>query len=196
MKFTLTGPIATILAALIAVIGIVIGAFLNPLANKIINRSTPTPSSESLKIEQIPQQIFSYSETGPEGWDVFWLIREDQGRTIYKFEYNLPSGESGFAGLAFNFTSGIDLSAYDAIELVIMFDQSLEEVDFYFKDIAKDLNTIRIANKGSNEMALHYKFVDFPNINFHAIQEIGVIVNADFMTGEHRVYLKDITFVK
>lgn len=51
----LTGPRATILAALIAVGGVAVGAFLEPLADKLINKPASDSNPASLALEQIPQ---------------------------------------------------------------------------------------------------------------------------------------------
>lgn len=194
----LTAPQATIIAAFIAVLGITIGSFLNPLAEKLVNQATPTPSLTSLAIEQIPQQIFAYAgNDNPEGgWGAFWLFYEHGNIPIYKLEYYLPEDRNGYAGLAFEFLDGSNLSTYKAVECTVVFSQQSDVVDLYFKDIADNFNAIRVANNGANEMALRYEFTNFPGINFNAVGEFGIVVSTDFTTGSHQVRIKNVRFVK
>jgi len=194
----LTGPRATILAAIIAVLGIAVGAFLNPLAEKLVNTPAPTQDPASLAIEQIPQQIFAYAgNNNPDGgWSSFWLYYENEGVPVYKFEYSLPDDDNGYAGLAFKFLEGANLSAYRAVECTIIFSQQSDVVDLYFKDIAGGFNTVRVANNGANEISLRYEFANFPSVNFNAVNEFGLVVNTDFTTGSHHALVRDVQFVK
>jgi hypothetical protein len=194
----LTGPRATILAAVIAVIGIAIGAFLNPLANKLVNKPAPISDPTTLAIEQIPQQIFAYAgNNNPDGgWSAFWLYYEDEGNPVYKLEYALPEDKNGYAGLAFEFNDGANLSAYQAVECTLIFNQPSDVVDLYFKDIAGNFNTVRVANNNTNEMTVRYEFTNYPEVNFNAVNEFGLVVSTDFSTGSHHVRIKDVRFVK
>jgi hypothetical protein len=180
MKFT--GPQATIIAAIIAVLGIAIGAFLNPLAEKVINRPTPTLSPTSLAIEKIPQDIFAYAgNNNPDGgYGVFVLIDDQENILNYKLDYSLPNDKYGYAGLAFNFHGSANLSAYNAIECVLLFSQPVDEIDLYIKDLGNNFNTIRVVSNGSGEMVLRYEFKNFPGINFNAVKEVGVVASTDF----------------
>lgn len=194
----LTEPQAAIVAAIIAVIGIAIGSFLNPLAEKIINRPTPTLTPTSLAIEQIPQDIFAYAgNDNPDGGaGTFVLIDDDENILNYKLDYSLPDDKYGYAGLAFNFHGSMNLSEYSAIECVIIFSQPLDEIDLYLKDIGNNFNTIRVVSNGAGEMALRYEFKNFPDINFNAVKEVGMVASTDFSTGVHQVIVNDIRFAK
>ena len=194
----LSGPQATIFAAIIAVIGIAIGAFLNPLAEKIINQPTPTPSLPSLAIERIPQQIFAFAgNNNPNGGSgAFWLIYDDAQTPIYRLDFSLPADKSGYAGLAFQFTEGQNLSTYHAIELTMIFGQSNDEIDLYIKDISNASGQVHIAASSTNEMFLRYEFANFNNVNFNAVKEIVLFSETKFVTGDHQVRIKNIRFVK
>jgi len=194
----LTAPQATIIAALIAVLGIVVGSFLNPFAEKLVNRPTPEPGSTAMAIEQIPQQIFAYAgNNNPDGgWGAFWLIYDEENVPNYKLEYSLPGGQYSYAGLAFLFTDGTNLSAYHAVESVVIFGGLNDVVDLYFKDIAGNFDTIRVANNGANEMVLRHEFTNFPDINFNAVKEFGIVASTDFTTGDHQVRIKNVRFAK
>lgn len=194
----LTGPRATIYAAMIAVLGIAIGAFLNPLAEKLINHPTPAPKQTSISLEQIPQQVFAYAgNNNPDGgWSSFWLYYEDGGSPTYKLEYSLPEDENGYAGLAFEFLEAANLSAYKAVECTFLFNQPDDVVDLYFKDIAGNFNAVRVANNNTNEISARFEFANFPAVNFNALDEFGLVVNTDFTTGGHHVRIKEVRFVK
>ncbi|HSB02365.1 MAG TPA: hypothetical protein VLE49_17065 [Anaerolineales bacterium] len=194
----LTGPQATIIAAMIAVFGIAIGSFLNPLAEKVINRPTPTLDPASLAIEQIPQDIFAYGgNNNPDGGNgVFVLIDDQENVPNYKLDYSLPGDKYGYAGLAFNFHESMNLSAYSAIECIITFSQPGNQIDLYVKDIGNNFNTIRVVNNVANEMTLRHEFKNFPNINFNAVKEIGLVASTDIAVGTYQVVVKNIRFAK
>jgi hypothetical protein len=194
----LTAPKATILAAIIAVIGIALGAFLNPLGQKLINQPLPTANPTTLAIEQIPQQVFAYAgNNNPDGgWSAFWLGYDDKSIPIYRLDYSLPTDKNGFVGLAFQFSKGQNLSDYHAIESTIIFTEPLDEINLYIKDISNNLKTIRVAGNGAAQMNVRYEFTNFPDINFNAVQEIGIVASTDFSTGSHQVRIKNVRFVK
>lgn len=194
----LTGPRATIFAALIAVGGIAIGAFLEPLADKWINEPASDSNPNALAVEQIPQQVFAFAGiNNPDGgWSAFWLFYEDEGVPVYKLEYWLPDDMNGYAGLAFEFNEGANLSAYEAVECMLIFRDPGDVVDLYFKDIAGHFNTVRVANNNTGEIAVRYEFGNYPDVNFNAVNEFGVVVSTDFITGAHHVRIRDIRFVK
>lgn len=194
----LSGPQATILAAIIAVLGIALGAFLNPLAEKIVNRPGPTPGPVSMAIEEFPQQVFAYAgNDNPDGGgSTLLLLYDEGGLPIYELDYSLPADKHGYAGLAFEFVEGLNLSAYEAVECVILFSQLSDEVDLYFKDIAGSFDTIRVANNGADEMALRYELTNFPKVNFNAVKEFGIVISTDFSSGLHQVRIKDVRLTR
>ena len=194
----LTTPKATVIAALIALTGIVIGSFLNPLAEKLINRPASPPEAASLPLEQLPQQVFAYAgNNNPQGGgSIFRLLYDEKSLPIYQLEYSLPGDTQGYAGLAFQLQDGPNLSAYRAVECTLLFTRLNDVVDLYFKDIAGNFNTVRVANNGANEMAVRYEFGNFPKINFNAVQEFGLVISTDFSTGEHQAAIRDVRFVK
>lgn len=151
---------------------------------------------QELPIEKLPQQVFGYADANSGSWGAFWLVRDEENAVSYRFDYWLPADKSGFAGLAFQFMKGENLSAYNAVECVMIFSQSPGEVDLYFKDIANNFDTIRVASNSAGEMSVRYEFTNYPNINFNAIKEFGVVINTDFSTGGHQIRIKNIHFVK
>lgn len=182
--------------AIIGLVGGVLIAVLTPFAVKWANRPEPVQEAVSLAIEQIPQQVFSYADTSSGGWSALWLISEHVDAKTYRFDYWLPEGKSGYAGLAFQFLEGSNLAGYSAVECTVTFSQSPDTIDLYFKDIADNFNTIRVTGNNTNEMNLRYVFTNFPGINFNAVKEFGVVVNADFSTGGHQVFIENVRFVK
>ena len=90
----------------------------------------------------------------------------------------------------------MNLSDYNAVECVIQFNQTPDEIDLYFKDIAGNFDTIRIKSNNTNDMVLSYEFANYPNINFNAVKEFGLVVNTDFSADGHQVRIRDVHFVK
>jgi hypothetical protein len=187
-----------IIVALIGVFGTCIAAFFTVPAFQIwVGAFFPHSDSKSLAIEQIPQEIFAYADNNTDGgWGTFWIVYDDENLPLYKLDYFLPNDKDGYAGLAFQFVEGSNLSTYNTVECVVIFSQLSDVVDLYFKDIAGNFNTIRVANNGANEMALRYEFTNFPNINFNAVKEFGIVVSTDFSTGGHQVRIKNVRFAK
>lgn len=194
----LTGPRATIYASIIAVIGIVIGAFAKPIAEKMIDTTPRTAKQTALAVEQIPLDVFAYAgNNNPDGGNaVFVLINDQEKVPTYKLDYSLPTDRHGYAGLAFTFHEGINLTDYKAIECVLTFSQLNDSIDLYFKDISNNFNTIRVVDNGTSEMTLRYEFNNFPKINFNAVKEVGLVASTDFMTETHQVVIKKIRFVQ
>lgn len=190
---------ATIIVALIGLLGIIVTIILSPLRQNIgSDKPDPTPDSTSLSIEQIPHDIFAYAgNNNPDGGGgTFVLINDQETIPNYKLDFSLPSDKRGYAGLAFNFHEGMNLSEYSAIECIVIFSQPRDEIDLYFKDIGSAFDTIRVVSNGANEMSLRYEFKNFPDINFNAIKEFGIVASTDFSTGTHQVVLKNIRFTR
>jgi len=188
-------PIAV---AVIGLVGTCITAFFAiPGFQNWVGLLFAPSNPKSLAIEQIPQQqVFAYADTNAGAWGAFWLVHDNIDIPIYRLDYWLPSDKSAFAGLAFQFPDGTNLSSYGAVECKIIFTQSPDQVDMYFKDIADNYNTIRIANNGANEMVVRYEFTNFPAINFNAVKEFGLVVATVFFTGGHQVRITNVRFVK
>ena len=189
-----------ILGALIGALATVITALLAfpPFQDWVRTWGKPLESQQEIAIEQIPLDIFAYAgNNNPDGGTAtFVLIVDDANTQNYKLDYSLLGDKYGFAGLAFNFHESMNLSTYKVIECILIFSQPLDEINLYIKDIGKNFNTIRIVSNGSGEMALRYEFRNFPDINFNAVKEVGIVASTDFSTGTHQVVIKNIKFAK
>jgi len=181
-----------------AKIGIYGPIYATQTAEAMVSQHTASLESESLAVEQIPLDVFAYAgNDNPDGGKgTFVLINDQNSKPTYKLDYFLPNDKPGFAGLAFNFHEGINLSTNNAIECMITFSQTNGEIDLYMKDIGNNYNAIRVANSGSNEMIVRYEFKNFPNINVNAVKEIGIVAKTDFTTGSFQVVIKNIRFVR
>ena len=116
---------------------------------------------EPLGIEQMSPRVFAYYGEADNlgGFGRLELIFDaDTGKPSYDLAYTLPVDQTGYAGLAFQFTKGLNLSGYRAVECIVTFTQPGDVVDLYFKDIAGNFNTMRVANNGADEMLLRYEF--------------------------------------
>ena len=189
-----------ILGALIGALATVITALLAfpPFQDWVRTWGKPLESQQEIAIEQIPLDIFAYAgNNNPDGGTAtFVLIVDDANTQNYKLDYSLLGDKYGFAGLAFNLHESMNLSAYNVIECILIFSQPPDEINLYIKDIGKNFNTIRVVSNGSGEMALRYEFRNFPDINFNAVKEVGIVASTDFSTGTHQVVIKNIKFVK
>ena len=189
-----------ILGALIGALATVITALLAfpPFQDWVRTWGKPVESQQEIAIEQIPVDIFAYAgNNNPDGGTAtFVLIVDDANTQNYKLDYSLLGDKYGFAGLAFNFHESMNLSTYKVIECILIFSQPLDEINLYIKDIGKNFNTIRIVSNGSGEMALRYEFRNFPDINFNAVKEVGIVASTDFSTGTHQVVIKNLKFAK
>jgi hypothetical protein len=197
MKLELNGPRATILAAIIAVIGIAIGAFLNPLAEKVVNKPTPTQDSTVLKIEQLPLTIFTYDgrEKNIGGWSNLGISYLDK-IPYYGFSYSVPADQTGYAGIAFRFIDGQNISEYQRIEFTIKFDdkESEHSIDLYLADISYQKSHIRITVIGSEERKESHLLSNFSGVNMNAIQEITFNIDNSIAAGAHSITISNIRF--
>lgn len=153
---------------------------------------------DTLAIEDIPQNVFVFAgNNSPDGGSgLFSLVYDDKQAANYQMSYSLPEDKYGYAGMVFQFPKGYNLSAYKAIEFTIVFKDPGDQIDLFFKDIGNNNNSIRIASNTRDEMDLSYKFINFPNINFNAVKEIGVFASTEFMKGIREVRIKNVRFVK
>ncbi len=154
---------------------------------------------EALAIEQIPQRVFPYYGEAENvgGFAKIEMIFDGiDEKPSYELNYNIPGDQKGYAGMAFQFVEGSNLSKYNAVECTVVFNQLSDVVDLYFKDIASNFNTVRVSNNGANEMMLRYEFTNFPKINFNAVKEFGIVVSTDFSSGNHRVRIKNVRFIE
>jgi hypothetical protein len=164
----------------------------------------PTAASDlasqaiELAIEEIPQNVFVFAgNDNPDGgWGVFYLVYDENHIPVYQMDYSLPGDRYGYAGLVFQFPEGYSLSEYRGVEFTIIFPGLSNQIDLFVKDIADNNNKLTISSNGMNELELSYSFTNFPDINFSAVKEIGVIASTDLSRGDHQVKLKKIRFVK
>jgi hypothetical protein len=195
----LTGPQATILAALIAVLGIVVGAFLKPFATKLINQPEPTPNSAFQAIEELPVSVFVYDGSGEKlgGWAGLGISYLNSTPN-YQFSYYVPKDQTGYAGIAFRFSEGENLSKYQHVEFTIQFDDKESEhvIDFYLTDISGQKDYVRVTEIGSDKKSESQLLSKFANVNLNAIKEIKFNTGNTFVTGDHHTTISGIRFVQ
>jgi hypothetical protein len=195
-KITMIGAIVV---AVISLVGnLVLGYWQFILKPSEVDQAETTQKSTSLAIEKISLDIFAYGGNGnPDGgYGTFVLVNDREKVPNYRLDYSLPEDGRGYAGLAFNFQEGVNVSAFNAIECVIMFKKPDDQIDLYIKDVATNFNTIRVVNNGANEMVLRYEFKNFPKINFNAVKEIGLVASTEFSTATRQVTIKNVRFTK
>lgn len=200
----LTGPQATIIAAIIAVFGIAVGSFLSPLAEKVINKPTPTLNPTSLAVEEIPFWISTYDGEGDSdpaccaGRGVL-----EYGNNVSHFpEYILtyiPSGDGSkysYAGIDFVFKPSQNLFDYKNIEFTLTFSNKVSQAEFKFEDIAKTIESFRLVGSVDSEKSYVIPFENFTTVDFKAIRAISFQVDSAFASGRSNITVKNIRFIK
>jgi hypothetical protein len=185
----------------IAIIGLVGGlliAILSPYATKWANRPEPTPNPLSLSIEQLPVVVFVYDgrDENLGGWSSL-SISYLNSMPNYHFSYSIPTYQTGYAGMAFRFSGGQNLSNYKRIEFTFQFDDMETEhvIDFYLTDISGQKSHVRMTEIGSSEKKESELLSNFAGINLNAIKEITFNTDNTFVAGDHQVTVSDIRFV-
>jgi hypothetical protein len=190
--------VAVISSIATCIVGLLTISFAFPPFQEWVRNLGNDQKIETLAIEQINQRVFAYygEAENAGGFGKLDLIYTGiEAGPTYELSYNLAGDQTGYAGLAFQFDSGSNLSRYNAVECTVVFSQPNDVVDLYFKDIAGNFNTIRVSNNGANEMVLRYEFTNFPKINFNAVKEFGIVTSTDFTSGSHKVRIKDVRFI-
>lgn len=197
----LSGPLATVIAAIIAVAGMVIGAFLNPWAEKLVNRpASGPPASGPLAIEQLPREVaaFDSSDDDPSNGAAaeFRLVYDLALIPRYDFIYDLPEGRQASAGLQIQFVNGLDVSAYRSLDFTIQFGQMGQGLDLTLFDIDGTKQAIHINSDGIEPAARSYGLDAFAPVNLRALRAISFFTQTDYNTGHHGVSIQKIQFVK
>lgn len=184
--------------AIIGLVGTCITAFfaIPAFQNWVGLLFTPT-NPKSLAIEQISQRVFPYYGEAENvgGFAKIELLFDGvDEKPSYEFKYTLPANQPGYAGIAFQFENGLNVSSYKTIVFKIQFDDVGNSVDFYLKDIGGKKSSIRIVSKDTNELTLRYELSNFPEVNSNALLEIGLNVQDVFSSGQHTVTIRQIRF--
>jgi hypothetical protein len=190
-------PIAV---AIIGLVGTCITAFfaIPGFQNWVGSLFTPS-SPKSLAIEQISQRVFPYYGEAENvgGFAKIELLFDGvDEKPSYELKYTIPANQAGYAGIAFQFENGLNVSSYKTIVFKIQFDDVGNSVDFYLKDIGGKKSSIRIVSKDTNELTLRYELSNFPEVNSNALLEIGLNVQDVFSSGQHTVTIRQINFEK
>jgi hypothetical protein len=199
VKAAIIGRNAGILIAVIGLLGGLLIAIINPLADKWVNRPAPAADPAVLEVEQIPQLVFAYSGSaeGQAGSAVMNLLYAGEPpQPQYFLRFDIPAGQIGYAGMAFQFDRGQDLAGFRAVEFTIRFDQPDTLIEFYLKDIAGGFSTLRIVGAAAGEMKLHYELANFKNSDLHAVKEAGFLADDYFSSGLHTITVRGLRFVR
>ena len=214
----------TVWSAIIGVMGVIIGGVLGYLGTqasaqaqietakiniygpiyatqtaeaKIASPVLMTPGADSLSIEQIEQRVFAYDGSAEDlgGWANYDTFFDGvDGKPHYELNYDIPGDETGYAGLAFQFERGVNVSMYKAIALTLEFEGVNNPIDLYVKDISGNGKSVRIVSNSTDGMPLRYEFSNFGDVDFNALKEIGINVDNSFTSGSHSVTIYSIYF--
>jgi len=187
--------------AKIGVIGVVIGAiltaFLTPLANSYFNKPSPPVESKVLAIEQISQEVFSFTDAdnqnGIAELRVLYTLAKPPAYTLV---YDLPTDRFGAVGIAFKFDQGVNVFDYKSMHFTIQFEQANQSIDLYLADIANSKASTRIVSTGTVAMNVSFPLNNFTSINLNALKEINFYTQTDANIGHHKIIIQNIRFVK
>jgi hypothetical protein len=151
-----------------------------------------------LAIEKLPVTVFVYDgwDEGLGGWS-YLSISYLNSMPNYHYNYFIPIDQVGYAGMAFRFSEGQNLSKYQRVEFIIQFDDKDSEhvIDFYLNDISGQKDFVRLTEIGSGEENESKLLSNFAGINLNAIIEITFNIDSTFVTGDHEVTVSGIRFV-
>ena len=137
--------------AIIGLLGGLLIAILPPFAEKWANRFEPTPNPSSLAIEQLPVTVFIYDgrDENLGGWSN-WILSYLDSFPNYNSIIPYHTDQTGYAGIAFRFSDGQNLSKYQRIEFTIQFDgkESQHVMDLYLTDISGQKGHVRMTEIG------------------------------------------------
>ena len=154
----------------------------------------PPPQTE-VAIESIPMHVFAFAgNNNPDGgWSAFDVYYKENKEIIYNFLYSLPTdGQSGYAGLAFNFDHSVDLSEFESLSFLLIIPPT-EEVDLVIKDISGVEQRYRLRG-GLTETQMNIALSNFKGVNLKAVQEVVFFADTGFITGDHSLSVTDIYF--
>jgi hypothetical protein len=196
-------------AARITTKGVILGALIGAIATVITGLLAFPPFQEwvrswgsdrkvqALAIEEIPQRVFAYDGSAENlgGWANYNTIFDGfDGKPYYELAYSIPEDQTSYGGLAFQFETGKNLSAYKVIVFTLQFDDVNNPIEFYAKDISGKGGRVRIVSNSTNNMPLRYEFTNFGDVNFNALKEVGINVDNTFSSGGHVVTIHSIRF--
>ncbi len=201
----------TVTIAKITVAGTIIVAVTSLIGNLILGywqflrkpddatQSTPFPEAASLAIEQIPQRVFSYYGNSENlgGFAKLDIIFDGSGiNPHYLLNYTIPSDQEGYAGIAFQFDKGQDVTDYSAIAFNIQFSEGNIPIDFYVKDIGGNGDYVRVVSKGTEATPFRFDLNIFKNVDFNALKDVGFNSDRDFVSGQHIITIFGVSFLK
>ena len=196
-RLTMTG---TIIVAIISLVGnLILGYWQFVRKPSNANQPTSTPNPTSLAIEQIPQKVFPYygEVENIGGFAKIELLFDGvDEKPSYELKYTIPANQPGYAGIAFQFERGLNVSSYKTVVFRIQFDDTGNSIDFYLKDIGGKKSSIRIVGRDTNELTLRYELSDFQEVNTNALLEIGLNAQDVFSSGQHTLTIHQISFEK
>lgn len=203
-KYEITPAKATIVAAIIGVIGICLGAILTPVVEKLINQTTSTRRMTSLRLEENPFTVYPYDGEHDDDVDCcfgmadFEYVLDSNLEPGYALQYEIPaiSEKFGYAGIAFVFEQSQNFSEYKKIEFSVAFTNEAEKFELNFEDIAGTKEPYLIVGKLDSENTYVVPLNNYKAVDFKAIRAISLQVDTQFIRGNGRIVVKDITFTK
>ena len=176
---------------------------------------TPTPNSNFIRIEDIPNDLYSYNG------DADSKVKNGSGRLVvsyrqntvpsYRFDYTIPTipqGDFGFAGFVFLLSDTFNFEEYDYIECTITYMDNNSKAQIGLKDVSGNTDYIRLVdgfvggkeiNAFGDEKTRTVQIpieANFESVNKKLVKEITFSVNAIFTKETHTFVIQNIRLIR
>lgn len=124
----------------------------------------------------------------------------------HKLRSSIEGDRYGYAGLSFYFYDDLDLSPYEAVTLVMSFEDNQVQCDFGIKDSDDDINYVRnigasqpggqgvtVSTNGNRQEIRVPLAGNFEDVNLTRVKELSCTTHTD---GEHAYIIHDVLFIK
>jgi hypothetical protein len=158
--------------------------------------ATPVPvlNTGILSIEkQFPIKVFSYDGSEKSVGGFAELTPTDMnGSPIYIFHYSIPNSGIGYAGVAFRFSGGQDISYYKEIEFSLQFSKNDEPIDVYLADTKGNKKSFRIISTDANVVKKSFLLSNFTGVDLSTLKEVTLNAEEIFVRGDHKIIIHEI----
>lgn len=173
---------------------------------------TPTPDSNNIRIELIPGEAYPFFGTqNPEvlqGTGTLFIGFDNNGTTLYKFNYNIPDEGPAYAGFSYQFKTPLNIAAFNTIELKITYEDPSAKAQISLSDIAGRSSYIRLADGFVNGREIDHSgnertqvisipiALNFSDVDKQAVRFIGFGADASFTRGNRTFIVQDIKLIR
>jgi hypothetical protein len=166
---------------------------------------TPTPDMNVLLIDDIPSEVFPFSDgVGPQ--TSMSATYDESGTINYKLDYSLPVQGDTFAGIAMRFPP-MNIATYEYIEVAVVFsntaccylklaDQTGKQAEFLLEGSPPPNTRVTIVIDGDRRIIRIPLREHFGGVNLGQIREISFISYSTLATGGHSFTVSRMKLLK